>query len=1142
MNCSAILSESRPSGSRCEVTHLDGEPFVTIRNVDTLPPFLVSVVSDGEGWIFAGSNAAFTAGRLSPERSLFPYRSADKILAARNGGNLYAGILATPATGGETMLWEPFADGQNANSRRHLHKHVTGGMLVFEESCGGLGFEWHIGFSERHGLVKKAMLRNDSTQAFDLRCLEGWENLLPPGIPDGLFDRMSYLALAYMRHELTPEGLALYSLNVGISDRAEPCESLRFAAAWSDGPLPLETLLTSRQVHAFRTGRRIETEHEMRGGTGSHLELREMRLVPGETVEWWSATDTWLDHSGLSVLRAAMHAARASGHTLKNGFRKTPDGLRRIIGEVDGWQVSGDPAIGPHHASNALFNAMRGGLPAAGNLVPDGDFAAFLAGRNPALAAAHRPWLDRLPDGLEVGALRVLAEKSGDPDLERVAGEYLPLTFGRRHGDPSRPWNRFAIRVKNAAGKAELNYQGNWRDIFQNWEALAVSFPAHLPAMVATFLNASTADGFNPYRIERAGVDWEVPDPSDPWSHIGYWGDHQIVYLTRLLELHERYFPGRLSARLDREVYVSTDVPYRIRKLSDLLSDPRSSIQFDEDRHRAISERVAAKGNDAKLLLDSSGGIARATLAEKLLVPVLVKIANLVPGGGVWMNTQRPEWNDANNALAGWGLSVVTAAHLHRHLLFLIPLFGGSAPRTLTARTALFLRKMTALCVNVGWLGARDERERFQFLLAAGKAAEVHREAVYSGEGGEGEPVDSSEIRSFLNAALDVVRETLSASRIENGLFHSYNLLEIAGGEVRVNRLDLMLEGQAAVLGSSVLEPAEAVRLAESLRASALYRPDQNSYILYPNRNCEPIMERNRIADPGRAPILAELFAAGVTDIAAPDAEGEWHFHAGLTNAAALSARLDALAADPCLEASVRRDRQAVLGLWEEVFRHATFTGRSGGMFGFEGLGCIYWHMVAKLLLAIGETHRAASETRAEPEVLRKLAAAYHDVRSGLGFMKSPAEFGAFPTDPYSHTPAHAGAQQPGMTGQVKEEILARFLELGVEVRNGSLRFAPRLLKPGEFLPDGGCFSYFDVDGHEPKLDLPAESLGFTICQVPVVFVLADKESIRVDRTDGRAEHLEGHDLPAEISRGIFSRTGTVSCLTVYFPAYRLSS
>jgi hypothetical protein len=41
------------------------------------------------------------------------------------------------------------------------------------------------------------------------------------------------------------------------------------------------------------------------------------------------------------------------------------------------------------------------------------------------------------------------------------------------------------------------------------------------------------------------------------------------------------------------------------------------------------------------------------------------------------------------------------------------------------------------------------------------------------------------------------------------------------------------------------------------------------------------------------------------------------------------------------------------------------------------------------------------------------------------------------------------------MTGQVKEDVLARWGELGVEVRDGRLGFAPTLLPRAEFLVGG---------------------------------------------------------------------------------------
>ena len=52
-------------------------------------------------------------------------------------------------------------------------------------------------------------------------------------------------------------------------------------------------------------------------------------------------------------------------------------------------------------------------------------------------------------------------------------------------------------------GEKVLDYQGNWRDIFQNWEALAYSYPQFIDGMIYRFLNASTFDGYNPYRLTK---------------------------------------------------------------------------------------------------------------------------------------------------------------------------------------------------------------------------------------------------------------------------------------------------------------------------------------------------------------------------------------------------------------------------------------------------------------------------------------------------------------------------------------------------------------------------------------------------------------------------------------------------------------
>ena len=178
--------------------------------------------------------------------------------------------------------------------------------------------------------------------------------------------------------------------------------------------------------------------------------------------------------------------------------------------------------------------------------------------------------------------------------------------------------------------------------------------------MIARFLNATTADGYNPYRVMRGGIEWEVPEPDNPWANIGYWSDHQIVYLQKLLEVADQFQPGALAALLDQPVFSYADVPYRIRPYAALLRDPQQTIDFDRDKQGAIVRRTQELGADGKLVMAPGGQVLHVTLAEKLLVLLLAKLTNLVPEGGIWMNTQRPEWNDANNALVGKGLSVVT--------------------------------------------------------------------------------------------------------------------------------------------------------------------------------------------------------------------------------------------------------------------------------------------------------------------------------------------------------------------------------------------------------------------------------------------------------------------------------------------------
>jgi hypothetical protein len=260
--------------------------------------------------------------------------------------------------------------------------------------------------------------------------------------------------------------------------------------------------------------------------------------------------------------------------------------------------------------------------------------------------------------------------------------------------------------------------------------------------------------------------------------------------------------------------------------------------------------------------------------------------------------------------------------------------------------------------------------------------------------------------------------------------------------------------------------------------------------------------------------------------------KGQYHFNGNFKNASDLARALDALSKGG-YHKEAAAEKGLVLEIFEKVFNHKAFTGRSGTFYGYEGLGSIYWHMVSKLLLAAQECCMKAIEEKAEADTVNVLVKHYYDIKAGIGVHKKPSLYGAFPTDPYSHTPAHRGAQQPGMTGQVKEDVLVRRTELGLLVKEGRLHFNPQFLKQDEFLKQPQQLEYMDVNGKEDKLELPAGSLFFSCCQVPVVYTLSPQSKLSIEYADGSVAEKDSASLDEELSRHVFERTGAIKRIHV---------
>lgn len=1129
-----------------EYVSLNDERYYRIENSHLMPDFFMSLVGASDHWMFISSSGALTAGRQNADNALFPYAADDQISAARSGTGSTTLVRLSSHSESErkSEIWDPFG-AQTAGPhviRRNLYKTPLGNKLVFEEINESLQlvFRYRWTFSERFGFVRSCRLQNISSDSKALDLLDGLQNVLPYGVGSDFTMRFSNLANAYKKSELIDSEIGLFYLSSIPTDRAEPSEGLKTTTVWQNGLSPEATLLSAEQIPAFRDGRILKTETDIRGKAGAYLVTQAIDLGPGESIEWEIVAELAQDHSDVIGLCEFL---RTSGNPRTVVAEDISDGEQeflRIISSSDGLQCSANPRRANRHLSNTVFNLMRGGVPLENYNVHVDDFVQHVANFNRVTHERNRARLEELPTVLEATELRSLCESAGDPDLTRLALEYLPLAFGRRHGDPTRPWNRFSIDLRSDNGRTNLNYQGNWRDIFQNWEALAVSFPEFSGAMICRFVNATTADGYNPYRITKHGFEWEEPTPDDPWANIGYWGDHQIIYLLKLLELNCEFHPGQLLQLLNAPVFVHANVPYRIKSFEAIKKDARSTIDFDAELSATISARVKSVGADGKLLRNQGDEIHRVTLLEKLLTLSLAKLSNFVPDGGIWLNTQRPEWNDANNALVGNGLSMVTTCYLHRWFKFLHNWISSSDDDTfrVSQEVAHFFERIGSILTekSESLTGELTPERRLEIVTALSTAGSEYRESLYAtGVSGQTSVISREECLRFFEAARQHIEVTIRNNRRPDGLYHAYNLIDFRDDGVRVEHLYEMLEGQVAVMSANLLTPTESVELLDTLRASALYRENQRSYLLYPDRQLPRFLEKNQLDSSfvNSSPLLQSLLERGNTSIISRDARGAFHFNGTFRNSMDVRAALDQLPTE--FDSAVQAEGSALVEVFDGLFGHRQFTGRSGTFFAYEGLGSIYWHMVSKLGLAASEAYFNAIQVDAPAEASAALKSHLDAIRSGIGAEKHPCEYGAFPSDPYSHTPENAGVKQPGMTGQVKEDVLARFAQIGVRILDGCLCFRTQLFDHAELVPEPTDFTFGNLDGDLESISVPANGFAYTLFQVPIVYQPGASNAITIRQKNGEHRSITGTRIDRATSQLLFARSGDIASIECQF-------
>jgi hypothetical protein len=1126
---------------------IEGESYYKISNNDLMRPFFMSIVSESDHWMFISSNGGLSAGRKNAEYAIFPYYTDDKITES-------AEITGSKSIfqindGSNVHIWEPFSERFEGkyNVTKNLYKNLYGNKVIFEEINHDLqltfSYRWSSGDS--YGFIRKSTLSNQGSNAVSVSVLDGIQNILPYGVESYTQTNTSNLVDAYKRSELIPDvGLGIFALSAIIVDKAEPSEALKANIAWSTGLDDASFLLSSLQLKKFRKGQPVEQEDDVKAEKGAYFINSQISLESGDSKEWMIVTNVNQSQSDIVAITQLIQEYENLEARLLEDIDSSTNRLVAINASSDGLQVTADQFKDARHFSNTLFNIMRGGIFDYNYQIEKWDFTGYLKKANKNTFSRNQALVNQLPETFSQSQLRDMISDSEDPDLIRLCMEYMPLKFSRRHGDPSRPWNKFSINTRSEIdGSKILDYEGNWRDIFQNWEALSLSYPAFIESMIYKFLNTSTFDGYNPYRVTKDGFDWEVIEPDDPWSYIGYWGDHQIIYLLKFLEILEDHNPGKLESLFSKEIFVYANVPYIIKSYEDILKNPKDTIEFDEESDEHIRQAREKIGADGALLRDASGSVYHVNFIEKILATVLAKMSNFIPEGGIWMNTQRPEWNDANNALVGNGVSMVTLNYLRRFLKFFEQIFSECENQEIEISSELF-EFFNAVAATLDHKknilnGTINNHDRKEVLDGVGIAGSKYRELIYNNSfSGSKSSVSLSKISSFVETSLQHLEHSIKANKRADNLYHAYNLMTVENeDEVSVSHLSEMLEGQVAVLSSGYLSSEEALKVLDGLKASSLFRPDQYSYILYPNKDLPRFMEKNDI-DPdviSKSDLLRKMVSEGNKAIVERDVIGAFHFNGNFRNANDLSEALDSLS-DTGYGDLAAKDKKLLLQTYEDIFNHKAFTGRSGTFFGYEGLGSIYWHMVSKLLLAVMECCLNAIEQGDDEVVIGKLLEHFYEINEGIGVHKPPSLYGAFPTDPYSHTPATKGAQQPGMTGQVKEDILSRLGELGVMVRKGKLLFNPCLLRREEFIKEATDFRYVDINHEVQNISLVEGSLAFTYCQIPIIYHIAESNRIEIYK-GGSVSTIDALYLNHDLSTEVFSRSGKITRINVYLNA-----
>jgi hypothetical protein len=264
---------------------INNENFYKISNVNKMRPFFMSIVSAYDHWLFISSTGALSAGRKNSNNALFPYYTDDKIAESFEVTG-HKSIFHIHKND-KTYLWEPFTKSSELiyKTKRNLYKNLRGNKIIFEEINNDLEMKFSYQWTtcDKYGFIKTSSIKNLNEEKISLSILDGFQNILPWGLDEGIQANTSNLADAYKRNELDPDSkIGIYALSATIVDRAEPSEALKANTVFQIGFDENKVLLSSQQLDRFRQGHELKEEYDIKAERGAYFINADFLLKPDE--------------------------------------------------------------------------------------------------------------------------------------------------------------------------------------------------------------------------------------------------------------------------------------------------------------------------------------------------------------------------------------------------------------------------------------------------------------------------------------------------------------------------------------------------------------------------------------------------------------------------------------------------------------------------------------------------------------------------------------------------------------------------------------------------------------------------------------------------------------------------------------------